>query len=112
MSVRGLGISMPAGKGVRIMRDNFNVPHIYGKTNDDVTWGAGWALAHDRERAQLARHDEGERVRNGGKHQLQLSAEQIVGRRPLPPVWHVNDLHAGFALEQLAGQMRRRADPG
>jgi acyl-homoserine lactone acylase PvdQ len=36
-------------KGVRIMRDNFNVPHIYGKTNDDVTWGAGWALAHDRE---------------------------------------------------------------
>ena len=36
-------------KGVRIMRDRFNVPHIYGKTNDDVTWGAGWALAHDRE---------------------------------------------------------------
>ncbi len=36
-------------KGVRIIRDSFNVPHIYGKTNDDVTWGAGWALAHDRE---------------------------------------------------------------
>jgi acyl-homoserine lactone acylase PvdQ len=36
-------------KGVRIVRDNFNVPHIYGKTNDDVSWGAGWALAHDRE---------------------------------------------------------------
>ncbi len=36
-------------KGVRIIRDRFNVPHIYGKTNDDVTWGAGWALAHDRE---------------------------------------------------------------
>ncbi len=36
-------------KGVRIMRDRFNVPHIYGTTNDDVTWGAGWALAHDRE---------------------------------------------------------------
>jgi acyl-homoserine lactone acylase PvdQ len=35
--------------GVRIFRDKFNVPHIYGKTNDDVTWGAGWALAHDRE---------------------------------------------------------------
>ena len=32
-------------KGVRIFRDRFNVPHIYGKTNDDVTWGAGWALA-------------------------------------------------------------------
>ena len=36
-------------KGVRIFRDRFNVPHIYGKTNDDVTWGAGWAVAHDRE---------------------------------------------------------------
>jgi hypothetical protein len=36
-------------RGVRIMRDKFNVPHIYGRTNDDVTWGAGWALAHDRE---------------------------------------------------------------
>jgi Penicillin amidase len=36
-------------RGVRIMRDRFNVPHIYGRTNDDVTWGAGWAIAHDRE---------------------------------------------------------------
>ena len=36
-------------RGVRIVRDRHNVPHIYGRTNDDVTWGAGWALAHDRE---------------------------------------------------------------
>jgi acyl-homoserine lactone acylase PvdQ len=35
--------------GVRIIRDRYNVPHIYGQTDDDVTWGAGWALAHDRE---------------------------------------------------------------
>ncbi len=35
--------------GVRILRDKHNVPHIRGRTNDDVTWGAGWALAHDRE---------------------------------------------------------------
>ena len=35
--------------GVRILRDRHNVPHIRGRTNDDVTWGAGWALAHDRE---------------------------------------------------------------
>ena len=32
-------------KGVRIFRDKFNVPHIYGRTNDDVTWGAGWVVA-------------------------------------------------------------------
>jgi acyl-homoserine lactone acylase PvdQ len=36
-------------RGVRILRDKFNVPHIFGRTDDDVTWGAGWALAHDRE---------------------------------------------------------------
>jgi len=36
-------------KGVKLIRDRFHVPHIYGKTNDDVTWGAGWALAEDRE---------------------------------------------------------------
>ena len=36
-------------KGVRIFRDKFNVPHIYGKTNDDVTWGAGLGVAQDRE---------------------------------------------------------------
>ena len=36
-------------RGVTILRDRHNVPHIRGRTNDDVTWGAGWALAHDRE---------------------------------------------------------------
>jgi acyl-homoserine lactone acylase PvdQ len=36
-------------RGLRIFRDRFNVPHIYGKTNDDVTWGAGWTVAQDRE---------------------------------------------------------------
>ena len=36
-------------RGVRILRDKHNVPHIRGRTNDDVTWGAGWAIAHDRE---------------------------------------------------------------
>ena len=35
-------------KGARIVRDAFNVPHIYGKTDDDVTFGAGFALAEDR----------------------------------------------------------------
>ena len=27
--------------GVRLLRDRFHVPHIYGATRDDVTWGAG-----------------------------------------------------------------------
>jgi hypothetical protein len=34
--------------GVTLLRDSFDVPHIYGKTRDDVTWGAGWVIAEDR----------------------------------------------------------------
>src|ERR671919_2033054 len=35
-------------KGVRIVRDRFNVPHVYGRTHDDVVWAAGWILQEDR----------------------------------------------------------------
>jgi acyl-homoserine lactone acylase PvdQ len=35
-------------KGVTIIRDSFNVPHITGKTRDDVTWAAGWVTEEDR----------------------------------------------------------------
>src|ERR1700722_7366214 len=34
--------------GVTILRDAYNVPHVYGVTRDDVTWGAGWVVAEDR----------------------------------------------------------------
>src|SRR6187551_911254 len=34
--------------GVTIVRDRFNVPHITGKSRDDVTWAMGWTLAEDR----------------------------------------------------------------
>jgi len=34
--------------GVTILRDAFDVPHVFGVTRDDVTWGAGWVLAEDR----------------------------------------------------------------
>jgi acyl-homoserine lactone acylase PvdQ len=35
-------------RGVTIVRDRFDVPHIRGATRDDVTWGAGWVTAEDR----------------------------------------------------------------
>ena len=35
-------------RGTRLFRDKFNVQHIYGRTNDAVTWGSGWVLAEDR----------------------------------------------------------------
>ena len=34
--------------GLTIRRDDFNVPHVYGTTNDDVIFGAGWVTAADR----------------------------------------------------------------
>jgi acyl-homoserine lactone acylase PvdQ len=34
--------------GVTIVRDSYDVPHVYGTTRDAVTWGAGWVLAEDR----------------------------------------------------------------
>jgi acyl-homoserine lactone acylase PvdQ len=34
--------------GVRLVRDRFNVPHITGRTHDDVTWAMGWVLQEDR----------------------------------------------------------------
>ena len=38
-----------APKGVTITRDRWGVPHIVGKTDVDVAFGAGWATAQDRQ---------------------------------------------------------------
>ena len=35
-------------RGLRIVRDSFGVPHIYGRTRDDVMFGAGWVTVQDR----------------------------------------------------------------
>jgi acyl-homoserine lactone acylase PvdQ len=34
--------------GLRIVRDRWDVPHIYGRARADVAFGAGWATAEDR----------------------------------------------------------------
>src|SRR3989454_1479278 len=34
--------------GLRILRDRWDVPHIYGRTRADVEFGAGYATAEDR----------------------------------------------------------------
>src|SRR5207302_3798522 len=34
--------------GLRILRDRWDVPHVYGRTRADVEFGAGWATAEDR----------------------------------------------------------------
>jgi acyl-homoserine lactone acylase PvdQ len=35
-------------KGVRIVRDRYDVPHIFAKTRDLLTWAEGWVVAEDR----------------------------------------------------------------
>jgi acyl-homoserine lactone acylase PvdQ len=50
----GLGGAKPARvekltrPGATILRDSFGVPHVRGKTQADVMYGAGWATAEDR----------------------------------------------------------------
>ena len=36
------------GRGVTIRRDAFDVPHVFGRTEAAVFYGAGWAAAEDR----------------------------------------------------------------
>jgi acyl-homoserine lactone acylase PvdQ len=50
--LRGAGpgrVERTPRRGVRIVRDRFGVAHVYGRTADDVAFGAGWATAKDRE---------------------------------------------------------------
>lgn len=53
--VAGVGVALVASmlparasSEVRIVRDQFGVPHVYGATAEDVSYGAGYALASDR----------------------------------------------------------------
>ena len=39
---------IPGRPGISIQRDEFNVPHIRGATDDDVTFAVGWVSAEDR----------------------------------------------------------------
>lgn len=34
--------------GVRIVRDDYAIGHVYGETRADTMWGAGWVAAEDR----------------------------------------------------------------
>jgi Penicillin amidase len=39
----------PTGRpGLRLLYDEFGIPHVYGETREDVAFGAGWTTARDR----------------------------------------------------------------
>ena len=70
-------------KGVRILRDRYNVPHITGSTRDDVTWAMGWVLAEDRG-LLLAQ----------GRYPARLAAIDAPEHQRLRPRHRAEDLHA------------------
>ena len=41
------GVEETPKAGVRITRDDYGVPSIYGDTEDDTWWGMGYAVAQD-----------------------------------------------------------------
>jgi acyl-homoserine lactone acylase PvdQ len=45
---RAVNVERPR-KGVTITRDRWGVPHVKGRTAEDVAYGAGWATAADRQ---------------------------------------------------------------
>jgi acyl-homoserine lactone acylase PvdQ len=44
---KGTRVTFPR-KGLTIVRDRWDVPHVYGRTRAQVEFGAGWATAQDR----------------------------------------------------------------
>src|SRR5206468_11174917 len=45
---RAVRTERPGRPGLRILRDRWDVPHVYGRTRADVEFGAGWVTAEDR----------------------------------------------------------------
>ncbi|HVL88843.1 MAG TPA: penicillin acylase family protein [Actinomycetota bacterium] len=48
LALSAVGFPAKAASQIRIVRDQFGVPHVYGATAEDVAFGAGYALAQDR----------------------------------------------------------------
>jgi penicillin amidase len=98
---RGVSVQRPRS-GVRIVRDAYGVPAIYGATSYDLWWGAGWATAQDR--------------------LFELELFRAIGRGTLATLLGPSELSVDIAdrrdfytqaqlarmLAQLPGWMRRR----
>ena len=69
----------------------------------------GTAAAHHREHAQAPRVH----VRSHGlqrrDHRLHMSADEVRDRTGRTFIWHVDDVHPGFKLEELHREMLRAA---
>jgi hypothetical protein len=69
------------------------------------------APRRSRECAQLPAPEIGRDARDRREHHLDLAAHEIGNRRRRALIGNMHDVDTGHRLEQLAGEMRRRADP-
>ena len=91
--------------GVRIARDAYGVPSVTGTTEDDVWWGAGYAVAQDRlaELELFRRRGNGTLAEILGKSML---SDDIIARRDY---YTPRELRGMFARLPRGMQVRFRA---
>jgi len=90
-------------KGVTIVRDRFGVPHITGRTREDVVWAAGWVLQEDRGLLiQQARYP----ARLAAVDAANVDAfALVVGLKAFQPTQQINRM-----IERQTGVLRGSAD--
>lgn len=92
-------------RGLRIVRDRYDVPHVFGATRYDVEYGAGWVTAHDRSLLiELARGP------------ARLAALDVPGVDPLGVALELRQFRPSAQTEQFiaaqAGVLRRLGPRG
>ncbi len=91
--------------GVTILRDNYGVPAITGRTDYDMWWGAGYAVAQDRlfELELFRRATTGRLAEILGRGYLD---DDLIARRDYYTAAELDDM----AARQASGELRMRAE--
>src|SRR5207244_10465604 len=86
--------------GLRILRDRWDVPHVYGRTRADVEFGAGYPTAEDRFILM-------ELLRGPGR----LAALDAPGPAPCDPAAEPRPLRTAPAARSAVTQTAERTGP-
>ena len=94
-------------KGLVIRRDRWGVPHIVGKTDVDVAFGAGWATAQDRQLIMELLRGPG-RIAALDAPGIDAFALALQGKTFVPSAATEARLNAQFALLAKTGAKGKR----
>src|SRR3954452_11551405 len=86
-------------KNVRIVRDRYGVPHVFGTTRSDVEFGAGWATSEDRDLFLEA-------VRGPGR----IAALDVPGQDPLALAVSLRTFVPSAQAEQFLSQQVKQLE--